>query len=87
MVGDTKDRTDLMLVTGFSLLTFVGYYFLPILIHLEDGYKYSLWLRLIGPVGVIILNLFRDGSNEKAIYGFCAQLSYDLLFMAQGLLD
>ena len=79
---DSQGRTDLMLVTALALVTFGGFYLLPILIHSDEGYKYSLWLRLIGPVGVILLNLFRDGSNEKAIYGFCAQLSYDLLFMA-----
>ena len=46
-----------------------------------------MWLKLIGPLMCIFLNIVKDGKNETTQYGFLLQLNFDLVFMAQGLLD
>lgn len=53
----------------------------------EDGYRYSLYIRLIGFTATICLNYFYDGKSKDGIYGLLAMINYDLVFMAQGLID
>lgn len=35
----------------------------------------------------MMLNYWRDGTNQDTIYGLVAMVNYDLLFMAQGAID
>jgi hypothetical protein len=44
-------------------------------------------LKAIGPISLFILNEFRDGHNEETVYGFLAMINYDIIFMAQGIID
>ena len=49
--------------------------------------NHYLLIRLCGPIATIFLNAWRDGKNFETIYGFLAMINYDLVFMAQGILD
>ena len=44
-------------------------------------------LKAIGPISLFILNEFRGGHNEETVYGFLAMINYDIIFMAQGIID
>ena len=86
-MGD-DGQDNILLSTLFMIIIYAMYFFLPlIVINREDGYKYSNLLKIIGPIATILLNIARDGYNDGQIYGFCAQLNYDLVFMMQGLID
>ena len=34
-----------------------------------------------------MLNFWQDGSNTGNVYGFLATITYDFIFMAQGIID
>ena len=80
-LGD--DGQNYMIGAGVvMLINYAMYFFLPmIIISREDGYKYSNLLKFIGPIACILLNITRDGYNDGTMYGFVAQLNYDLIFM------
>jgi hypothetical protein len=42
---------------------------------------------LIGPFSVILLCYFKDGTSDDTIYNFVTMISFDLVFMTQGLID
>eukprot|EP00356_Strombidium_inclinatum_P005144 CAMPEP_0170505448 /NCGR_PEP_ID=MMETSP0208-20121228/50983_1 /TAXON_ID=197538 /ORGANISM="Strombidium inclinatum, Strain S3" /LENGTH=165 /DNA_ID=CAMNT_0010786315 /DNA_START=750 /DNA_END=1243 /DNA_ORIENTATION=- len=54
---------------------------------ISKGHQYSLLIRLIGPVMHIALNFFKDGNEYYPMYGFLTIINYDLIFMAQGIVD
>mgnify|MGYP002633054728 CR=1 FL=1 len=76
----------LMVLVTYGFLMFV-----PSLMKRRAGaswYKYSPWLCLIGPVSCLFLNLVQEGTDkEPRLHGFLSQLGYDLVFMAQGILN
>jgi peptidoglycan/LPS O-acetylase OafA/YrhL len=53
----------------------------------ERGKKYGLMTKLIGPFFICMLNFAKDGTNNTTMYGFMAQLTYDIVFMSQGMID
>jgi hypothetical protein len=69
-----------MLVT---LLFFYAVHFsAQLLFKLENGYRYAMVIKLVGPVASYCLNCWRDGSNQETMYGLYAMINYDLLFMS-----
>jgi hypothetical protein len=87
VLGDNGEN-HVLLANSFMLINYAMYFFLPLIVtNREDGYKYSMHLKLIGPIATILLNFARDGNNNGVLYGFISQLNYDLVFMMQGLTD
>jgi hypothetical protein len=81
-------RKDIMVLSLLTLLAYIIYYILPsLLINPTYGHKFSNLLKFIGPIATILLNLSKDGYNDTPQYGLLLQLNFDLVFMAQGLLD
>ena len=76
--------SDLILLSMFGI-----YFFLPhnLIKKRENGYKYSLLLRFIGPFGTILLCRFKEGTSTQPLYVFVSMINFDLMFMAQGLID
>ena len=68
-----------MLANIFMLIISLSYFFLPTLA--QKTKKGFILLKLIGPISTILLNFARDGYNDGVLYGFVAQLNYDLVFM------
>lgn len=89
LVGDSRSgREDVYIMTGIMVLVYAAYFTLPHwLVKRENGYKYALLLKLIGPVACVAMNFVKDGDNETTQYGFLLQLNFDLVFMCQGLVD
>ena len=68
---------------------FVVYFFVPhnLIKKKENGYKYSLLLRIFGPIGTILLCRFKEGTSTEPLYVFVSMINFDLVFMSQGLID
>lgn len=39
---------------------FVFFYTVQLAIHTENGEKYAMWIKIIGPIGSCCLNLWKD---------------------------
>ena len=52
----SENRSDMMALWGVMIATYAAFFFLPLLIKRENGYKYANWLKLIGPIAAICLN-------------------------------
>jgi len=82
-VGFASLLPIVMWIFVFNLIYFVAQ---PYLLE-KSGGKYLLLLKAIGPLCALVLNEWRDGKNEETIYGFMAMINYDIIFMAQGVVD
>merc|ERR1712178_463521 len=70
------------------MIFFYGlYYSLQILLTKENGHKYGLLIKSIGILASFALNKYRDGANQETVYGLLSMIDYDMLFMANGILD
>ena len=80
-------KTDLIPMV-FVMVFFYGlYFFLQMLLKFENGHKYGLLIKFIGIAASFALNVYRDGTNQETVYGLLSMIDYDMLFMANGLLD
>lgn len=52
----------------------------------ENWYKYTLIIQLIGPIACILMNQI-NAKSTATLYGFVRMINYDLIFMAQGLVN
>ena len=60
--GDAGPESLIPMV--FTLgLTFVFHFLVQLIVYVEGGYKYSMWLKAVGPLGSCALNYWRDGNN------------------------
>lgn len=48
----------------------------------RDGYKYAMWLKLIGPCGSMALNLFKTQSQDQQLYHIFLMINYDAIFFS-----
>jgi hypothetical protein len=72
----------------FVMAFFYGVFFTTqILLTHEHGQKYGLLVKSIGVFACFALNKYRDGSNQETVYGLLSMIDYDMLFMANGMLD
>lgn len=55
-------------------------------LYLNKLWTYSA-IKVAGPICVFLMNFWRDGNDAGAIYGFLANVNYDVVFFAQGLVD
>jgi len=53
----------------------------------ENGDKYAMWMKLIGPLGSIALNLWKDQAPDRPLHHVLMMINYDAIFFSQGLLD
>ena len=72
----------------FVMIFFYGLFFsLQILLKFENGHRYGLLIKSVGIFASFALNKYRDGSNQETVYGLLSMIDYDMLFMANGMLD
>ena len=75
--------SDIAMMVFFTfLISLATMFLLPIV---SD--RYAIFLKLIGPVGAMFVNEWRDGAHPGSVYGFTAMLTYDIWFMCQGIID
>lgn len=65
----------------------MAFYVLQLSIHTENGDKYAMWMKLVGPIGSICLNLWKDQAPNKPLHHVLMMVNYDAVFFSQGLID
>jgi hypothetical protein len=69
------------------MLIFTVFYSFQLLIHKEGGDKYAMWMKLIGPIGSLCLNLWKDQAPQQPLHHVLMMINYDALFFSQGMVD
>lgn len=87
---DTDDRYGerflLPSILTLSLILML-FYVLQLPITSEGGDSFAMWIKLLGPLGSIALNLWKDQSKNKPLHHVFMMINYDAVFFSQGLID
>lgn len=51
-------------------------------IHTENGSRYAMWIKLLGPMASIALNLWKDQSADKPLHHVFMMINYDAVFFS-----
>jgi hypothetical protein len=54
---------------------------------LRNGWRFALYVKLLGPIASIGLNFFKRPTPGPDIYGFLMMVHYHAVFMSQGIVD
>jgi hypothetical protein len=81
-------NTDLLLpaIGVLSCVFFVLYTF-QLAINTRNGHQYAIWIKFIGPIGSICLNLFKVQTKNVNLYHTFLMINYDAIFFSQGVVD
>ena len=63
------------------------FYVFQLSIHTENGDKYAMWMRFLGPCGSIALNLWKDQAPNQPLHHVLMMVNYDAVFFSQGMVD
>jgi hypothetical protein len=58
------------------------FYVFQLLIHTEGGAKYAMWMKFLGPIGSICLNLWKDQAADRPLHHVLMMINYDAVFFA-----
>ena len=81
----TKDQFgELLLVPSIYALAGVMFcfYTFQMAIGTREGHRYALWIKLIGPIGSMALNLFKTQAKEQNLYHIFLMINYDAIFFS-----
>jgi hypothetical protein len=87
---DTDDRYgERFLLPSILTLSIVLmlFYAFQLVIHTENGAKYAMMIKVIGPLGSIALNLWKDQAPERPLHHVLMMINYDAIFFSQGMVD
>jgi len=63
------------------------FYTFQLLIHTENGDKYAMWMKAIGPCGAIALNYWKTQEPNMQLHHLLMMVNYDAVFFSQGCCD
>lgn len=63
------------------------FYTFQLAINTENGDKYAMWIKAIGPLGSIALNLWKDQAPDRPLHHVLMMINYDAIFFSQGVVD
>jgi hypothetical protein len=82
---DTDDRYGerflLPSILTLSIILMLFYSF-QLLVHTENGAKYAMMMKLLGPLGSIALNLWKDQSADRPLHHVLMMINYDAVFFS-----
>lgn len=82
---DTDDRYGerflLPSIITLSLILMV-FYAAQLMITQENGDKYAMWIKIIGPLGSMALNLWKDQAKDKPLHHVFMMINYDAVFFS-----
>ena len=82
---DTDDRYgERFLLPSILTLAIVMFLFytMQLSIHTENGAKYAMWIKLLGPCGSIALNLWKDQAADRPLHHVLMMINYDAIFFS-----
>jgi len=63
------------------------FYSFQLVIHTENGAKYAMIMKVLGPLGSIALNLWKDQAENRPLHHVLMMINYDAIFFSQGMVD
>ena len=63
------------------------FYTFQLLIYTEGGDKYALLIKIIGPLGSMALNYWKDQAPNQPLHHVLMMINYDAIFFSQGCVD
>jgi multidrug transporter EmrE-like cation transporter len=69
------------------MCVFFCFYVFQLAIYTENGDKYAMWMKCIGPIGSILLNYWKDQAPNQPLHHVLMMINYDAIFFSQGMLD
>jgi len=63
------------------------FYTFQLLIHTENGDKYAMMIKIIGPIGGIALNYWKTQEPNMSLHHLLMMVNYDAVFFSQGCVD
>ena len=61
---------------------FFIFYVFQLLIYTEDGTKYAMMMKLIGPLGSIALNYWKNQEPNMQLHHILMMINYDAVFFS-----
>lgn len=87
----TKDNLGVELLVPAVITLggiFFAFYTLQLLAAQKDsGYQWAIWLKFIGPLGSIALNVWKNQVKDQNLYHIFLMICYDAVFFSQGVID
>jgi hypothetical protein len=85
----TYDYNTTLLLPSIGVLAavFFCFYTFQLLIPRANGHHYAIWIKFIGPIGSICLNLFKVQTKDINLYHIFLMINYDAIFFSQGVID
>ena len=87
MAGTDEGFRLLVPTTGVFAAYMAFVYSYQFLLNLRRGWKFSLYIKLFGPIASICMNCFKRETPGPDVYGFIMMIHYHGIFMAQGIID
>lgn len=77
------------LLPSIATLAVIFFFFFTIqlAINTEGGDKYAMWIKVLGPLGSIALNLWKDQAPNQPLHHVLMMINYDAVFFSQGVVD
>lgn len=66
---------------------FFAFYTLQLLAARPNGHHFAVWLKLIGPIGAICMNMWKVQTKNMNLYHIFLMINYDAMFFSQGVVD
>jgi len=85
----TNDYNTTLLIPAICVLAavFFCFYTFQLLIPRANGHHYAIWIKLIGPIGSVLLNMFKLQTKDMNLYHIFLMINYDAIFFSQGVVD
>ena len=83
------DYNTTLLLPAIGVLSGVMFclYTFQLAINTPNGAKYAIWIKFVGPIGSICLNLFKVQTKNVNLYHTFLMINYDAVFFSQGVVD
>lgn len=78
--------TELWPQIAMQFLFYCAIMFVQFLLNEDRPWLYFA-IKAFGPICCVLMNIFKNGENFEAVYGFLSMVNYDIVFMAQGIVD
>ena len=82
VLGRDEGYRLLLPSTGVFALYLIFLYSYQKLLNIRKGWRYALFLKLLGPIASICLNFFKRPTPGPDIYGFLMMVHYHGIFMS-----
>lgn len=78
-----------LLIPAIGILSavFFCYYTLQLTINVNNGHHMAILIKLIGPIGSILMNMYKVQTKEMNLYHIFLMINYDAIFFSQGVID